>query len=300
MVYCLTDRLALVQTVDFFTPVVDDPYLFGAISAANSLSDIYAMGGRPILALNIVAFPRNNVEAPLSMLREILRGGADKAGEAGIDIVGGHSIDDPEPKYGLVVSGLVHPRRAWRNDTGHAGDVLVLTKPLGTGIITTALRSDRARAEDVEAAIGVMAALNRGAAEAALEVEIHACTDITGFGFLWHLREMLGEGGIGARIRVADVPILAGARELAAEGVVPGGTYRNRQAIEGILNVEDGVSEDDQIILSDAQTSGGLLLAVAPDDCDRLVEALQARNVPIAAVVGELFADRAGRIMVSP
>ncbi len=296
-IYRLDDDKCLVQTIDFFTPIVDDPYAFGAIAAANSLSDVYAMGGRPILALNVVAFPRESEDAPMSVLREILRGGSDKAREAGIDVVGGHTIDDPIPKYGMAVSGLVHPRSFWTNNGGKVGDQLVLTKPLGSGIITTALRRDVTDAGTVDRATEVMATLNRAAAEAAAPFGIHACTDVTGFGFLGHLREMLSPG-IGARVRAGAVPQLPGTRALAERGVVPRGTVRNLEELEGIVRFDGAVDEVSQLILCDAQTSGGLLFAVPPEEVDALLSALAAPGVVCAAVVGELVADPAGALSV--
>jgi selenide,water dikinase len=300
-VYRLSDELALVQTVDFFTPIVDDPYAFGAIAAANSLSDVYAMGGRPLMALNVVGFPRASEDAPMSVLREILRGGAEKAKEAGIDILGGHTIDDVEPKYGLAVSGLVHPERIWRNVGGQPTDKLVLTKPLGTGIIATAIRAEQADPDHVAAAVASMATLNRAAAEAAIEagVEIHACTDITGFGLLGHLREMLGSGGVGARIHAREVPVLDGARALASAGHVPGGSNRNRDSLRGVVSFDAGASDEDQIILCDAQSSGGLLFAVPAPDCDALIAALHQNGVATAVEVGQLTSEHPGLIEVA-
>ncbi len=296
-IYKLTDELALVQTLDFFTPIVDDPYYFGAIAASNSLSDVYAMGGRPILALNIVCFPKNSEEAPLSVLAEIMRGGADKAREAGVDVIGGHTVDDPVPKYGMSVSGLVSPKRIWANQGGRVGDKLVLTKPLGTGVLTTALRAGKADAADIEAAIQVMAALNRRPAEIAGQFEVHAATDITGFGFLGHLREML-QAGVGARVEVGAVPLLSGAREMADKGFVPGGTMRNRQALEGVANFAPDVGMTDELLLCDAQSSGGLLFALPPRQAEELVEALGQEGLSGVAVIGELVADAVGGMSV--
>lgn len=296
-IYRVSDGLALIQTVDFFTPVVDDPYQFGAIAAANSLSDVYAMGGRPVLALNVVGFPRGSDATPMSMLAEILRGGADKAREAGIDIVGGHTVDDREPKYGLCVTGFVHPQKYWANVGGSAGDRLVLTKPIGTGIVTTAMKAGTAGEEAIRAAIETMATLNRAAAEAGREVGVRACTDITGFGLLGHLREMLS--GVGARIHRSAVPLLPGARELAAEGSIPGGTRRNRESLRQVANYDNAIDEVDRLLLCDAQTSGGLLFAVAPSRCEELLSGLAGKGVP-AGVIGELTAEPAGRIEVLP
>jgi selenide,water dikinase len=298
-VYRVSDSLAIIQTLDFFTPVVDDPYMFGAIAAANSLSDVYAMGGRPALALNIVGFPRNSDATPMSVLKEILRGGAEKAKEAGIDIVGGHSIDDNEPKYGLCVTGFVHPDRFWTNVGARPGDKLVLTKPLGTGVITTAIRAGKASGELAGRAIETMATLNRSAAEAAAEIDVNACTDVTGFGFLGHLREMLSAGDVGARVNLAAVPVLEGMRDLVAHDFVSGGTRRNKESLDRDVAYDAGIPENDRLILCDAQTSGGLLLAVAPTQAPNLLSSLRAANVP-AAEVGEFVERRAGKIEVVP
>ncbi len=294
-IYRVSDELALIQTVDFFTPVVDDPYQFGAIAAANSLSDVYAMGGLPVLALNVVGFPRKSDAAPLSMLAEILRGGAEKAREAGIDIVGGHTVDDREPKYGLCVTGFVHPKKYWTNVGGVAGDRLVLTKPIGTGIVTTALKAGTAAEDTARTAIETMAALNRAAAEVGRRIGVRACTDITGFGLLGHLREMLS--GVGARILLPAVPVLPGARELAATGSIPGGTRRNEEWLDRAVTYDDAIDEADRILLCDAQTSGGLLFAVEHSRCEELLSALAGAGVP-AAAIGELLAEPEGRIEV--
>jgi selenide,water dikinase len=287
-VYRVSSELAIVQTVDFFTPVVDEPYWFGAIAAANSLSDVYAMGGTPAFALNIVAFPRNSPAVPLSALGEILRGGSDKAKEAGIEIVGGHTVDDNEPKYGLAVTGFVHPQKIWRNVGARPGDKLVLTKPLGTGIITTALRAGKAGEQAAQGAIESMAVLNAAAAEVGRRIGVRACTDVTGFGLLAHLLEMLTEGNVGARIEVSAVPVLPGTRELLEQGFVPGGTRRNRQCVAPCVSLVGRVSEEDMLLLCDAQTSGGLLFAVAADRSARLVEELRAAGVRTAAEVGQV------------
>jgi selenide,water dikinase len=298
-VYRLGPDLALVQTLDYFTPIVDDPYSFGAIAAANSLSDIYAMGGTPLFALNIVGFPVNKL--PLAVLKDILRGGADKAREAGIGIVGGHSIDDAEPKYGLVCTGRVHPDRIWRNVGARPGDDLVLTKPLGMGIISTAIKREKAAPPLTRGAIDIMATLNRGAADAVTAAGgADAVTDVTGFGLLGHLREMTAGGAVGARLRLADVPILEGVWDLARGGLVPGGTQRNLQHLQSIQAVEwaAGLTELEQSVLSDAQTSGGLLVAVPPSRTPALLEALRAARTPAAVRIGEIVEDPRGRIWV--
>lgn len=286
-VYRLSDDLALVQTVDYFTPVVDDPYDFGAVAAANALSDVYAMGAEPFMALNIVGFPVNDL--PLGVLREILRGGADICVEAGVSVVGGHSIDDPEPKFGLAVTGRVHPRRILRNDTARAGDVLVLTKPLGIGILTTAIKRDLLGDEETRQVVALMTTLNRAASEAAREVGVTAATDVTGFGLLGHLLEMARGSGLRAVIGFDAVPLLTDrVLALAGEGVVPGGSRKNLAYVSGFADVDPALSAGERTVLADAQTSGGLLLAVAPERVGDLVEALRARKVPAAAVVGRL------------
>ncbi len=295
-VYQISPDLAIVQTVDFFTPVVDEPYVFGAIAAANSLSDIYAMGARPAFALNIVGFPSTTLS--LEILGEILRGGSDKAREAGIHILGGHTIDDPEPKYGLAVTGFIHPDRIVTNAGGQPGDRLVLTKPLGIGIITTGIKRQQVSEATTQRAVEVMAALNAGAAAAMAEVGVHAATDVTGYGLLGHLREMLLGAGLSGTIQLPEVPVLPEAWDLDGRGIVPGGTQRNLAAVRSSVTWDTGLSEIEQLVLADAQTSGGLLIAVAPDKTDALIAALQARGALAAAVVGALEAGAPGEIRV--
>jgi selenide,water dikinase len=295
-VYRIAPDLALVQTVDVFTPIVDEPYWFGAIAAANALSDVYAMGGTPRLALNIAGFPRSKL--PLDVLGEILKGGADKCTEAGVVVIGGHTIDDPEPKFGLAVTGFIHPDRIVTNASARPGDRLVLTKPLGVGVITTGIKQERTSRSTIEEVIRLMATLNRDAARAMTEVGVSAATDVTGFGLLGHLHEMTRAAQVAARIRLDQIPILEEAWALAREGVIPGGTLRNRAALEGVVTW-DGVGEDGQVLLSDAQTSGGLLIAVPQDRLDRLVRALRANGVPVAAVVGEINGPGRGEITVT-
>jgi selenide,water dikinase len=298
-VYRLGPDLALVQTLDYFTPIVDDPYSFGAIAAANALSDIYAMGGTPLFALNIVGFPVNKL--PLAVLKDILRGGAEKAREAGIGIVGGHSIDDAEPKYGLVCTGRVHPDRIWKNVGARPGDDLVLTKPLGMGIISTAIKREKAAPALIQRAIEIMATLNRGAADAVTAAGgADAVTDVTGFGLLGHLREMTAGSAAGARLRLGDVPVLEGVWDLAQAGLVPGGTQRNLQHLQATQAVEwgAGITELEQLVLSDAQTSGGLLVAVPRARTAALLDHLRAARTPAAARIGEIVADPRGRIWV--
>jgi len=297
-VYRLSDDLALVVTVDVFTPVVDDPYQYGAISVANALSDVYAMGARPLLALNIVGFPRGKL--PMEILGEILQGGAAKAAEAGVLIVGGHSIDDPEPKYGLAVTGTVHPQRLITNAGGRPGDVLVLTKPLGLGVITTGIKQDKTPPEVADEAIRVMGVLNRSASEAMVEVGVSACTDVTGFGLLGHLQEMAEASGVAARVSAGQIPFLPQAHALAGQGAIAGGTARNVEYLRDKVEYDERLDEPTRLLLADAQTSGGLLIAVAPERLSVLDEALHRRGVSPVAHVGRLEAGTAGAITVIP
>ena len=284
-VYLLDDGHAIVSTLDFFTPIVDDPYDFGRIAAANALSDIYAMGATPLFALAIAAFPE---DMEPEIIGAILRGGVDSAAAAGIAIIGGHTIKDEEPKYGLAVTGIVHPERIVRNNSGRAGDALILTKAIGTGILTTARRSDAVAPEALAPAVASMATLNRSAAECALRFDVSAMTDITGFGLLGHLHEMLG-GELGARIDAQAVPLLPGALDLARENIVPGGTRTNLDAAIGDgTRFGDMVPAELRLVLADAQTSGGLLIAVAEREADALLAALQESAVPAAARIGSL------------
>lgn len=296
-VYRLSEDLALVQTVDFFAPVVDDPYWFGAIAAANALSDVYAMGGRPLTALNITAFPSSTLS--LDVLAEILRGGAEKMGEAGVILVGGHTIEDPEPKYGLAVTGLIHPDRIITNAGARAGDRLVLTKPLGVGIATTAIKRGMASDALIEQVTVQMATLNRFASEAMLEAGAHAATDITGFGLLGHLGELALASGLAATIWAGSVPLLPGILELAAQGIVPSGTPRNLEWLGARVTMDPVIGEPLRLTLGDAQTSGGLLIAIDPTREGALLEALRERGV-LGAVIGELGAGTAGTITVLP
>lgn len=294
-VYRLTDELALVQTVDFFTPMVDDPYLFGQIAAANALSDVYAMGGKPLTAMNIAAFPVNTMD--LGILRDIFRGGADKLKEAKTLLVGGHTIEDQEPKYGLSVTGIVHPEKIWTNRGGKPGDSLVLTKPLGTGIISTAIKGEMAGRESVEEAVRFMTTLNNAAAEAAAQVGVHACTDVTGFGLLGHLYEMMTPE-IGFEIIWPQVPLMAGTKDYASWGLVPGGARRNLKYLHDAVEREKGISDIAMDILADPQTSGGLLLAVSSEKAQALVAALHERGVAAAQVIGYVTDKHPGKILV--
>lgn len=293
----LSPDLALVQTVDFFTPIVDDPYRFGAIAAANSLSDVYAMGGTPITALNIVCFPIK--ELPGTMLADILRGGADKMREAGVHLAGGHSVDDPEPKYGLSVTGTVHPDRVATNAGARPGDVLVLTKPLGTGILTTAAKNDALDPETLDLACETMATLNAAAAEAmravgiGADAAVHAATDITGFGLLGHLSHIARASNVALRLDGSAIPLLPRAREMAAAGFTTGGGSANAGYLEEIVAFADAVPDDLRAVLLDPQTSGGLCIAVAPERREDLLAELAARGVATRAVIGEVMADSA-------
>lgn len=275
--------------------MVDDPHSFGAIAAANALSDVYAMGGTPLLALNLVAFPSK--ELPLGVLAEILSGGASKAREAGIDILGGHSIDDHEPKYGLAVIGTVDPARIIRNRGGRPGDRLVLTKSLGTGVITTAIKHGVAPEPAQAAAIASMLRLNREAGAAMLEVDTHAATDITGFGLLGHLHYLALASGVAAEVEVDAVPMLPEAASLAEAGEVPSGTRSNERFLLGRVDFAPGVAPARRTLLSDAQTSGGLLLAVPEGEMPRLLEGLASRQ-EVGHVIGRLIEGDAGRISV--
>ncbi len=296
-VYKISDELAIVQTVDFFTPVVDDPYMFGMITAANALSDIYAMGARPLFALNIAAFPAKKL--PLEMLGEILRGGSDKAREAGVSIIGGHTISDPEPKYGMSVTAVIHPDKVVTNAGARVGDILVLTKPLGSGIITTAMKRDLVSQKTADTAVEVMCTLNKTAAEVMVGVGVNACTDITGFGFLGHLYEMVKSSGVGAQISMAKVPFIPETLDLIATGVAPGGSYKNLQFLQDKLSPQKGISKDQLLMLADAQTPGGLLMAVSADRAEHLINELRAAGVATVAVVGEIAADSGGKIIIA-
>ena len=297
-VYQLPGGAQIVQTLDFFTPVVDDAYAFGQVAAANALSDIYAMGARPLFALNIVAFPSTTLS--MDILGEILRGGADKAAEAGIPIVGGHSIDDPEPKYGLVVTGILEDGPALTNAGARAGDHIVLTKPLGTGILNTAIKRDRRDAAGIRGVVGVMTHLNRGAGKAARQIGVNAATDVTGFGLLGHLKEMAAGAGLTARISAASVPLQPGVRELVQAGVYPGGSARNLAGVEPHVDFDPAVDEITRKILADAQTSGGLLLCVPEERLQALLDALEAEGTLARAVLGTFETGPAGRIRVDP
>jgi cysteine desulfurase len=296
-VYRLDDETAIVQTVDFFTPVVDDPYDFGSIAAANALSDIYAMGATALFALNIVGFPSNRL--PLHILEQILKGAQDKAAEAGIAIIGGHTIDDSEPKYGLSVCGKVHPGRVITNAGAKAGDILVLTKPVGTGILTTALKRGLLEEEHKKNLIAAMAGLNKKAAEIMLQYDIHACTDVTGFGLLGHLKEMSAGSGLDAEIDARKVPVLEPALELAGAGMVPGGTENNLAYLEQWIRWPDNISHVRKIVLCDAQTSGGLLISLSESQADAMIKVMHQNGINDAVAVGRFTKQGKGIIGVS-
>ena len=289
-VYRLRPDLAIVNTVDFFTPIVDDPYMFGQIAAANSLSDVYAMGGEPATALNIVCFPRGKMD--MGVLGEVLRGGADKVKESGAVVAGGHSIIDEEIKYGLAVTGVVHPDRILRNVGAREGDVLVLTKPLGTGIATTALKRGNASEASIEQAVASMAALNKYAAAVMQGYDVHACSDVTGYGLLGHGLEMTGDGSVSIVFEAARLPLIRDAAALAETGNLTGGCKRNREYLDDKTVIDAGVSDALTEVALDPQTSGGLLIAVAEKDGEALVRALAEHDVPAAAIVGHVTARK--------
>ena len=279
------------QTVDFFTPVVDDPYAFGQIAAANAISDVYAMGGTPLYALAIVGFPVATLG--LEVLAQILRGGQDKANEAGIQVIGGHSIDDAEPKYGLCVTGLVDPRRILRNQGARAGDALILTKPLGIGVVTTAIKRGKAAPGLIARAIAQMSELNRDAADVLRKPhwEVHALTDVTGFGLTGHLRSMLAASAVSARISAAALPIIPEARGLAAEGVVPGGTKANLEfALANGVSFDASLDEPTRLLIADAQTNGGLLASLPRGKAEACVAALREAGCASASIIGQVAA----------
>jgi cysteine desulfurase len=293
-VYRINDDTAVVQTVDFFTPIVDDPFQFGAIAAANSLSDIYAMGGKPLFALNIVGFPSNRL--PIGVLEKILAGAQSKAAEAGIAIIGGHTVDDTEPKFGLAVTGLIHPDQVITNRTAKPGDSLILTKPIGTGILSTALKRGMLDQNQKSLLIETLAALNKTAADAMQEIGVNACTDITGFGLLGHLLEMTEGSKTSAMIRAGQVPLLPGVEELAVSGVIPGGTKDNFDYTAPHLEYDEKLSEIKRLILNDAQTSGGLLISISESRAGKLLQLLQTKGVSVA-IIGKII-DRGEKSII--
>ena len=295
-VYKVSDDLALIQTVDFFTPIVDDPYWFGQIAAANALSDVYAMGGIPKTAMNLVAFPAKDMD--ISVLRRIIEGGLDKMREAGVVLVGGHTVEDTELKYGLSVTGFIHPDRVLTKRNLKAGDLLILTKPLGTGIVATAIKGALASQEVTDKVTRAMATLNKGAAEVMQDYPVHACTDITGFGFLGHLAEMVSGSGCGIRIKADSVPVYPEALEYAAMGLVPAGAYRNREFREKMVDFAPSVERNIQDVLFDPQTSGGLLISVDGTRAEDLLRALKEKGIHAATIVGEVISEPKDKILV--
>lgn len=294
-VYRLSDDRALVVTADFFTPIVDDPHAFGRIAGANALSDVYAMGGRPLFVLNLVGFPRNLLSE--GILDEILRGGSEITREVGVPTLGGHTIDDAEPKFGMVAVGEVHPDRMVTNTGAEPGDVLVLTKPIGSGVIATAIKKDAATDVVVTNAIDIMATLNRAGAEAMVEAGVRCGTDVTGFGLLGHLHRLLKASGLAAQVTSQHVPIMQGARELVEAGHIPGGTKRNLDDLASVVSFDASVDEVTRTLLGDAQTSGGLLMCVRPDRVDGLLANLDGKT-PVAAVIGRVVEGDPGVVRV--
>lgn len=294
-VYRLTDELALVQTVDYFTPVVDDPYMFGQIAAANALSDVYAMGGTPITVLNLVGYPIKKLGP--DMLVDMLRGANDKVAEANATTVGGHSIDDQEPKFGLAVTGIVHPERVLTNAGAKPGDQLILSKPIGIGILTTAIKRDLLTDDELHLLMNVMATLNQTTAAIMKQYNVHACTDVTGFGLLGHLSEMAKASQVGMTVWHQNVPVLPRTREFAAQGVVPGGSHANRRWLSHHVTYAGHIDETTQIILCDAVTSGGLLISLEPGEAQSLLDELKTNGVA-AAIIGEVKEQSPGCIHV--
>jgi selenide,water dikinase len=296
-VYKLTEELAIIQTVDFFTPIVDDPYAFGQIAVANALSDVYTMGGRPLTALNIVCFPSKSLD--ISVLKAILKGGVDKMREAGVILLGGHSVDDAELKYGLAVTGMVHPNRLITNSGAKPGDKLVLTKPLGTGIISTAIKAGEADNRTTAKVVRSMAALNKHACEVMQEIGVHACTDITGFGFIGHACQLAQNSHVGLMIDAVNVPVFEEVRDFINKGLCPGGLYRNRDFYGSKVEFGRNVPEYLKDVLFDPQTSGGLLIALAAESAVALLGRLSELGVKEAAIVGEVIEEPEGRMLVS-
>jgi len=295
-VYRISDNLALIQTVDFFTPIVDDPYWFGQIAAANALSDVYAMGGTPKTAMNLVAFPANTMD--LGILRQIIQGGVDKLKEAGVVLIGGHSIEDKEIKYGLSVTGIIHPEQVLAKKNLRPGDRLVLTKPIGTGIVNTAIKAAMASDPLVEKVTHLMAALNRDAARIMADFDISACTDVTGFGLLGHLAEMVKGSGCSVRLASAQVPVISEALDFANMGLIPAGAYRNREFCEQLIVFAETVPRTLQDLLFDPQTSGGLLISVSKVHSTALVSSLKAGGIADAAPIGDIVDDPKEKIWV--
>jgi len=295
-VYKISDDLALIQTVDFFTPIVDDPYWFGQIAAANALSDVYAMGGTPKTAMNLVAFPVKQMD--LSVLRQIIQGGLDKLTEAEVVLIGGHSIEDKELKYGLSVTGIVHPSRVLTKKNLWPGDRLILTKPLGTGIVNTAIKAGMASVDLTDKVTHLMASLNRDAARIMSRFDVHACTDVTGFGLIGHIAEMVCGSNMSVRIFSEQVPVISEALEFASMGLIPAGAYKNREFRESMVGFSKTVERSLQDVLVDPQTSGGLLITVDRVQADALVKALQDAGISDTAEIGDVLKDPEEKIWV--
>ena len=295
-VYKINENTAIIQSVDFFTPIVDDPYHFGAIAATNALSDIYAMGGKPLFALNIVGFPDNRL--PMEVLQAILKGANDKAQEAGISILGGHTVEDTEPKFGMAVTGIIHPDKILTNSNAKAGDVLILTKPIGTGIISTGIKRGLTDKKTETEAIRVMSELNNVAADVIKEFPVNACTDVTGFGLLGHLKEMTTSSKTDVELYCGKIPVIEGVMELAAENVIPGGTINNMDFVSDVVVWDKGISNTEKAIFCDAQTSGGLLISVPQKSVNEVLMALKERDLKYASVIGKVVNIGAGKIFL--
>jgi len=295
-VYKLTNDLAIIQTVDFFTPIVDDPFTFGQIAAANALSDVYAMGGTPITAMNLVCFPIGTMD--IEILRTILKGGLKKLHEAGVALVGGHSVEDSELKYGLSVTGIINPEKIITNNGAITKDLLILTKPLGTGIINTAIKGEIASADSITKVINYMVSLNKTASDAMQEVGVNACTDITGFGLLGHAIKMVQDSNIGILFDTSLIPFFPEAQEYAKMGMVPAGTYRNREFGKEFIETISDISPYILDILFDPQTSGGLLISVSKDKADKLLYKLRAEGIEDAVIIGEVVDEPKGKIIL--
>lgn len=295
-VYKITDDLAMIQTLDFFTPIVDDPYMFGQIAAANALSDVYAMGGTPKTAMNIVCFPLKQMD--ISVLRQIIQGGIDKLKEAEVVLVGGHSVEDNEMKYGMAVTGFIHPDKILTKKNIKVGDQVILTKPLGTGIINTAIKGGLASDEIIEYVTQLMAALNRDAAEVMQRYPVHACTDITGFGLIGHLAEMVIDTSCGIKLTANRIPIIPEALDFASMGLVPGGAFKNREFRKPLSEFFPSIDRTVEDILFDPQTSGGLLICVDKENADQLLQDLKQKGMDRAANIGEVVSKPAEKIVV--
>lgn len=295
-IYRLTDQIALIQTLDFFTPIVNDPYDFGRIAAANSFSDVYAMGGKPLTAMNIVCFPIKDMDK--AILRSVIEGGLEIIHKAKAIMIGGHSVEDPELKYGLSVTGTVHPQKFLTNAGARPGDLLILTKPLGTGILATALKANKLDEKVIIEITELMAALNKDAAEVMVDVGVHACTDITGFGLLGHSLEMAKASKVGLRIYTEKVPVIPAAITFASMGMVPAGSFANQKFCSHHLDIDPSIDPIILDIISDAQTSGGLLISVSEKQASFLIQKLQERKTPSAHIIGEVLKEPMGAIQV--